>query len=39
MTDALGAEKGERTMARLATLWVHDPLGLFPPRDRLALEL
>jgi hypothetical protein len=23
----------------IATLWVHDPLGLFPPRDRPDLEL
>ena len=23
----------------VATLWVHDPLGLFPPRDRPELEL
>jgi hypothetical protein len=23
----------------VATLWVHDPLGLFPPRERPELEL
>jgi hypothetical protein len=23
----------------VATLWIHDPLGLFPPRDRPELEL
>jgi hypothetical protein len=23
----------------VATLWIHDPLGLFPPRDRPGLEL
>jgi hypothetical protein len=26
-------------MESVATLWVHDPLGLFPQRDRPELEL
>jgi hypothetical protein len=33
--DALALREAES----VATLWVHDPLGLFPQRDRPELEL